>query len=459
MVSELRYRNNQSQQLFVQALSSAWRNGVQVYDVSTWLQRDPEAEDKMLRDGDIAYAVEYRQSLVAGRQWDLQPAIEGSPNAEMAVMVGKSLLSRLKRFSASRKLLARAFFHGARYARIHGETRRMTLGDGRERWWWFPTMLEDIDKRAMRIVPHNDGKEINATWQKWDIAGTKWVPLTEHEAAHTIRHVYNDEQGTLGYGRALREALGWWWHTKSHVFSESTMAAEKFAQGILHAKISGAKEGASSLPNQELIDNWTEALTNMRGRHVLVTDRDDEVEVIQGNGEGWQLLKDLREEMRTVIVTLVLCSNLTTSANKGGSYALAEVQQDSTEALIQFDREALEETLTDHLLGCIWWNNWANMVELGIADEMPRFNIRQEKLHDPTQRAQVAQILNGMGVDLSAQDLYEQTGYRQPQEGEPVVAGKQAMAMPGLPGFGDAGGGGGGMGDPFGAKDLKGPGQ
>lgn len=436
MASELRYRNSQAQQLFVQSLSSAWRNGVQVYDVSTWLTRDPEAEDKMLRDGDIAYAVEYRQSLVAGRQWDLQPANEGSPRADMAVMVGRQLLGKLKRFTASRKLLARAFFHGARYARIHGETRRMTLGDGRERWWWVPTMLEDIDKRAMRIVPHNDGKTIAATWQRWDVAGGRWVDLTEQEAVHMVRHTYNDEQGTLGYGRALREALGWWWHTKAHVFSESTMAAEKFAQGIIHAKIDGLRDASSAEPNSTLIEDWVTAIENMRGRHVIVSDRADDIQVIQGNGEGWQLLKDLRDEMRTVIVTLVLCANLTTSASKGGSYAMAEVQENSTEALIQFDRESLEETLTDHLLGCVWWNNYANLLELGIADEMPRFNIRQEKLTDPLQRAQVAQMLHAMGVDLSKQDLHEQTGFRLPQDGEPTIGGAvpmQPAPLGGLP--------------------------
>jgi Protein of unknown function (DUF935) len=454
MVSELRYRSSAAQQLFVQALSSAWRNGVQVYDVSTWLQTDPEAEDKMLRDGDIAYAIEYRQSLVAGRQWDLQPSMEGSPGSELAAMVGKQLLSKLKRFSASRKLLARAFFHGARYARIHGETKRMTLGDGRERWWWFPTQLEDIDKRSMRIVAHNDGANINARWQRWDVPAGQWVDLTELEAVHMVRHVYSDEQGTLGYGRALREALGWWWHTKAHIFHESTQAAEKFAQGILHAKIDGARDATSGLPNSTLINSWISALQDMRGQHVLVSDRNDDVQVIQGNADGWQLLKDMRDEMRSTIVTLVLCANLTTSADGGGSYAMAKVQENSTEALVQFDREALEETLTDHLLGCIWWNNYANLVELGIADDMPRFNIRQEKLIDPTQRAQVAQTLHGMGVDISSDDLYEQTGFRKPQEGEEVIAGKEeappmSFDMPPAPG------GGADLGDPFGAKDLK----
>ena len=68
MTSELRTRN-QSQQLYVRALSQAWRNTQQLHDPSVWLLRDPEVEEKMLRDADIAHAVGYRRHLIAGRTW------------------------------------------------------------------------------------------------------------------------------------------------------------------------------------------------------------------------------------------------------------------------------------------------------------------------------------------------------------------------------------------------------
>ena len=72
MTSELRLQN-QSQNLYVRALSAAYRNNVQIYDPSLWLARDPEAEEKMLRDADIAHAVGYRRHLIAGRNWRLTP--------------------------------------------------------------------------------------------------------------------------------------------------------------------------------------------------------------------------------------------------------------------------------------------------------------------------------------------------------------------------------------------------
>jgi len=441
MTTELRIRN-QSQQLYVRALSQAWRNRVQLYDPSVWLLRDPEAEEKMFRDADIAHAVGYRRHLIAGRQWTLTPRNETSPRADIAVAIGTELLGGIKHFTDARFNLARAFFSGARFARIHAEPRTMTIGDGKPRTWWVPTRLEDMDKRMYRIVPENDGEEIKAHWERWNVAQQEFQPEDAVDAIQTIRHVYQDDQGQLGHGRALREALGWWWYAKEHVFQESLQAVERFAQGIIHAKVDGAIDAETNLPNTALIQAWQDLLEDMRSRHVLVSDRNDEVEIISGNAEGNQLLKDIREELRSTIFTLVLGANLTTSANEGGSYALAEIQENSTEALIQYDRETLEETLTDDLLGCVWWKNHPNLVELGVADEKPRFTITQEKRQDPKERAEVAGALHGMGVRLSLDDLYEQSGFRKPEDGEDILEGGTPPPAfgGGVPGLGFKGG-------------------
>ena len=436
MTTDLRIRN-QSQNLYVRALSSAWRNGVQIHDPSLWLLRDPDAEEKMLRDADIAHAVGFRRHLIAGRNWNLTPRNEASPRGDMAVSVGMELLGGIKHFTQSRLNLARAFFSGARFAKIHGCMRTLAIGDGRPRTWWVPTRLEDCDKRTFRVVPQNDGTTISAHWERWDLAQSDWVPETLDDSISTIRHVYQDDQATLGHGRALREALGWWWYAKEHVFQESLQAVERFAQGILSAKVDGVRDAATGLPNSELINEWTSVLEDLRSRHVLVFDAADQVEMVKMDGQGWQMLSDIRGELKNTIFTLVLGANLTTAADSGGSFALAEIQENSTESLVQYDRETLEDTLTDDLLGCVWFKNHANLVELGVAEEKPRFAITQEKRQDPQQRATVASTLNSMGVDLALDDLLEQTGFRKPEDGEDVVEGgsNQPDALPGF-GFG-----------------------
>lgn len=438
MTTEMRVRN-QSQQLYVRALSQAWRNNIQLHDPSLWLLRDAEAEEKMLRDADIAHAVGFRRHLIAGRDWNLTPRNESSPVADLAVGVATQLLRGIKHFTTARVGLARAFFSGARFARIHGVPRILTLGDGKPRTWWVPTRIEDMDKRMYRIVPKNDGQTIRSHWERWDVARQEFVVETIEDSVQTIRHTYQDDQATLGHGRALREALGWWWYAKEHVFQESLQAVERFAQGIVSAKIDGGRDAETGLPNTELIRAWQDVLEDLRSRHVLVYDKDDEVEMVKMDGQGWQMLGEIRQELRSTIFTLILGANLTTSANEGGSYALAEVQENSTEALVQFDRETLEETLTDDLLGCVWYKNHANLWELDIIEDKPRFTITQEKRQDPKERADVAAVLNQMGVELAIDDVLEQTGFRKPETGEQIIPGgsPQPAPMPGgMPGFG-----------------------
>lgn len=434
MTTELRIRN-QAQNVYVRALTAAWRSGVQLHDPSLWLVREPELEEKMLRDADIAHAIGFRRHLIAGRQWKVIPQAV-TPRTPLAVGVATALIESIRHFTTARLNLARAFFSGSRFGRIVGEPKVLPLGDGQLRTWWVPVRIEDRDKRSYRIVPEHDGDELRAHWERWNVATGAWVPETLDEATCTIRHVYQDDEATLGHGRALREALGWWWYAKTHVFGETLQAVERFAQGILKAKVDGVRDAETGLPNEELIRAWRDVLEDLRARHVLVHDSADEVEVIGQSGEGWQLLSEVRSELRSTIFTLVLGANLTTAADQGGSYALAEVQENSTEALVQFDRETLEETLSDDLLGAIWFRNHANFVELGIHNQRPRFSITQEKVQDPVQRADVATKLSGMGVQLALEDVLEQTGYRKPEPGEEVIEPTPAAPAPGLGGFG-----------------------
>jgi hypothetical protein len=169
-----------------------------------------------------------------------------------------------------------------------------------------------------------------------------------------------------------------------------------------------------------------------------VHDKDDTISVLEMNGTGAQMLADFRKELRDTIFTLVLGANLPTNASEGGSFALASIQENSTEALLQFDRESLEETMTDRLLGCVWAKNHRNLWELGLADEKPRFNITQEKILDPEVRGRVIQMAVQNGLPVAKLEAYEQLGLRKPEDEEETLAPVAAM----------------GGGDIFGGLDL-----
>lgn len=427
MSTELRVRH-QSQQLYIRALSAAWRNGIQLHDPSLWLLKHPELEEQMLRDADIKHAIQMRRHMVAGSEWQLQPRSPNHERAPMACMVGTELLDHLKDFTGVRLNLARAFFSGARFGRVHGEYRNLTLGDGNVRRWWVPVRVEDIDKRRYRIVPKHDPEtnDISAHWERWNVGLADWEPETAKDAKHTIRHIYQDDEASLGHGRGLREALAWWWYAKEHVFVESLQAVERFAQGVLTAKVNGARDANTGRPNDEVMRAWQDVLEDMRSRHVLVYDEADQIEMVQSGGEGWNLLANIREELKQTITTLILGANLPTTATAGGSYALGGVQADSTAMLIDYDRETLDETLTDDLLGCIWWRNYPNLRQLGIWDQKPRFKTVNKQNQDPKERAETAALLHNIGVDLAVEDIASQTGFRAPEPGEPIVAGASA---------------------------------
>ncbi len=443
MTTEL-YSSHSAQELFTSSMVTALHRAY-IQDPSIWLGRDPEAEEKMLRDPDIAHAVGMRRDQIAGRQWTLLPRDKSAPSAKLSVEVGTRLVEGIHGFTMARGNLARAFFSGSRFARICGETRKLKIGDGKERWWWVPTRLDDIDKRMMRVAnekDHETGKT-KRLWEYYDLESRQWVRETMDGYVRTIRHVYQDDQNNLGHGRALREVLGWLWYAKTHLAQEALTAAERFGSGMLKMGMDGLRDAASGNINEELMRRMVAVLENMRSRHVLVHDKDDSIEHLSMSGTG-DLILNLLKYWQGLTNTVILSANLTVSATEGGSYALAEAQENSTESRVQNEREMLEETLTRDIMRCVWYFNKPNMIEMGIAEEMPRFNLRQEKRLDPVQRATVAIQLLSQGIPLAKSEVYEQTGFREPEDGEEVIEGRQQMPggfqdpfaapMPGIPG-------------------------
>lgn len=418
----LQTANNQAQNLYNAWLTAAYRNGEQLFEPGVWLQRDPEVEDKMLRDADIKHAVGYRQSMIAGSDWEIQPDEPRGSLGPLTKEVGTALVKRIKGFTKARRNLAIAFFSGARYARIHGQHMRLDIGDGKWRTWWVPVRLEDMRKHVLRIKPHNDGENVSAHWQQWNVAKGEWQDLKRSEATEIIRHIYDDDQETLSLGKGLREALGWIWYAKTNVFQDNLSAISRYGGGLLKVAVDGFRQAIENKSNEDVVRDYTRMYQRMRESGILIHDANDTITVEDGNGQGWQLMQDLRQELRSTIFTLVLGANLTTSADKGGSYALAEVQQDSTELIVNYDREALEESLSDGLMRCVWSKNRINLVELGIADSCPRLGIVNAKRQDPQLRAEVARTMSvDMGLPLAEEEVYEQTGFRVPEEGEKVI--------------------------------------
>lgn len=443
MTQELRMYN-QAGELYLSALRSAWRRE-KIEQPSLWLTRDPAAEDKMLRNDVIGHAVNHRCMLIAGRAWNLVPKRPNDPMADLAVAVGTDLVKKIRKFAEARRQLARAFFHGARYATIKTAVKWLDLGDGVMRQWVVPIRLQDENRfRYRKRVRDPHGPNPRAYWEKHQLLGgdgdAGWKPVSRREAIGIIGHVYDDTEETLGYGKGLREALGYPWYALTHCDQEALGAIERYARGWVQARIDKAAHADTGLPNTEVVSKWLTLIEKMQARHAMVLGKDDEIEIAEPSGTGWQMVDRHLDRLEGRVRTLVLSGNLPTAASEGGSYALSNTQENSTEMVVQFDRLAMEEVLSDDLMQALWWFNHANMVELGIQDLQPEFAVTQEKMENPTEVAATAETMNRMGADIASEDLYKRTGFRKPEAEEDVIPGKRepaAAAMGGDPfGFG-----------------------
>lgn len=421
MSSELLVRSANAD-LYARAMIMAWKSGVRLYDPSIALFREPDIEAKVLRHADIAMPVKLRQHMVAGHDWMLEPASDSDVD-KAAAKVMTALVDRVKRFTEARHNLARAFLSGQRYASLCGDAMQLRVGDGKMRTWNVVIRLIDHDKRRFRWKPVDLTEKnlgMRARLQVLSSNNEDWVDVQHPE--WLVKHTYDDSEEMLGHGRGLREALFWWWYALEHVFRDSLEAVERFGQGIILAKIAGAKD-ANGRANSELIDEWKAVLHDMRARNILVMDKDDEVEVVNMNGSGWQLLSTLREELRATVRTLILGAAKTTNDESGGgSYAMAAVQERSTEHLIRYDRETLEETLTDDLIGYLWRANFRNLVDMGLGQaQMPAFRIKERDVVDPERFSKVLQIALSSGLPVRQEEGYAGLGLTPPKDGDQVI--------------------------------------
>jgi hypothetical protein len=443
--------------LYARALVMAYRSGIRIYDPSLAQAREPDIEAKLLRDADIAMAVKLRQHMIAGNDWYIEPATEDPVN-QQAAEVMTALCERIRGFTQSRHNLSRAFVSGQRFATMEGTELDLPIGDGQPRTWNAVLRLRDHDKRRFRWVPNSDTGDGVGVTTHLEVLSTRtgdWIDVQHPE--WLIKHTYDDSEEMLGYGRGLRESLYWWWYAKEHIFRESLQAAERFGQGIITAQIDGAKD-ANGMPNTELVTAWKNALEAMRSEHVLIYDKDDDVSVVNMTGQGWQLLSTMREELRTTIRTLILGASMTTNNEGGaGSHGLAEVQSESTQSLVRYDRETLEETLTEDLIGYLWRANFHNLVAMGLGSaEMPRFKIKQEKAQDPERFGRVVALALQSQIPLKAEEVYDGLGLSQPKQGDEIIEPPQQSpdmggGFPGAPG--GPGGQPGGPQPPGGGQD------
>lgn len=425
-----------SGELFAQALTSAYRSGVRLYDPSIALRQDPEAYESILLHGVIRQAFDRRTTLVAGLSWAVDPGGE-TPADKVAAKLDKALLENIRQFRESRKHLAGACVYGTAFAYTHWAPRWLNVGDGAWREWWVPTRLEAIDRRLFRGIPKRatetsaDGRpveRIRVEWERHDSARGQWVVVAKDDKPNYIRHAFDDSPDRLGHGRGLIDAVRFLWYFRASLWEELLNGAEFWARGFLEVAVNNLREGSKI--NQTIVDQYVEAIERHRSRHVFAHDSQDEVKITQGGGEGANIVVQAISAIDAEIRTLINHANVNTSATAGGSYALADTQADSEQmGTILPDRESLSETLSIALVARGRDLNYANFCALGLAAARPgRFSITNQSLDDPEKTSRVFQTMLASGAPIPKRHYYERLGVPMPAEGEDVLVPTPAPA-------------------------------
>lgn len=396
--------------LYLSDLERAYTKGREVYDPDYALATDPDVYEVVQRDPTAMHAIQQRKHLVAGSRCRVLPADDEDDNRRAAAIVEKILdkTERLGDFTGSRFHLADAVFRGSSWGIIQGRKMRMRIGKGPAREWWVPTGIRPVDKRRFRQFVAQDG---SVGWQFFSIERRAYEPLGDRRAWF-IRLAYDATEDTLNYGRGLIEVLYHALYAKGKVWAEGLAGLEKWAQGIVDAEIDDLRLGDTSATNEAHVSATLDALMKMRARFVFAHGKDVKVTHHETSGTGHEMVLSMDAALKTEIRTLILGANLPTSATSGGSYALAEVQENSTETLVNFDRQIMGNAITRDLIGLVWRMNAGPLREEGLAEaEPPSFAIVSRISRDANAATAVSTLLNA-GVDnLREDEVFEAVGF------------------------------------------------
>lgn len=418
--------------LFVQALRSTYTSGYRVLPPDYALQRDADVYEKVRRDPVIKHAWDLRLHMVAGHRYAVEPAGD-KPTDRMAAAIVGEILEGLPAFTTARAELANAIFIGRTFQLMTGERRLESFAGTAPAAWWIPTSLTDIDNRRFRfrtvINQESSDGEFAVTLELFSVERGTWETVEHPE--WFVKHVYGDEEARLGYGRGLMEAIYFYYWVKTTVMKEGLEGLERWAQGMIVAKIDGMRAADTDKPNATLAQSWLDTIEATRGRHFVAVDKIDDVQVVEPQGQGHAQVESWLSYLDDSMTRLILASVRSTGgATKSptGARAQAETEADSRSALISYDRQILDETITRDLIGAIWRYNTEPFMASGCyGAKMPRFVTVDDEHRDPVQAMEIIKGAREVGLSLREDEVFEAIGF------SPVLEGDKAAEFSPLP--------------------------
>jgi len=415
MLNQIGTRNNER---YNQQIRSNL-NTFALYHTSYALRQDPFVWEKMRQDAVVSFCMDFRKMLAAGNDWFLEPA-STSVEDRKAAKILESLIRRIKDFTGSRYNMAEAIIRGISWQKISGQKQVVKIEGLSYLEWFTITALTEADSRRFQQFPIEGEKNI----YEWKLEDPKAQVYDKIVLSDWVTHVHEKREADLGYGTGLADRIFTYWYFKAEAMDKWLKFVDRWAGGLIHGKIESLRDGNASTPGaQDKAEQLKDALSVMRANNVIVHDKDDEIEIIDAPPNAGKAAQDLIEYLDAGIKVLCLGSGLPTEGDsKGGSFALAKIQADSTKSIVMLDRSRLEETITRDIVGYLWRYNFPILRELGLANvSPPHFKIRDDVKDSPLDRMTVISQAKASGIQLRKDEVYSQLGFSPPLEGDEIL--------------------------------------
>lgn len=349
-------------------------------------------EEMEEKDAHLAGLLQTRKLAVTGLDWEILPADE-TPEAEQAAKFCVEAVAKIKNFEDARFDLLDAISKGYSMCEL-------TWNFQPGRWliesmdWIHPKKVTFVNSMVPRII----------TEDNW--SGVEVPPFK------AVYHRFKSRSGFVTRA-GLARTVAWIWLFKNYAVKDWAGFIELFGQPLRLGKYPA---GAGDADKQALLA----ALASLGTDAAAAISEATSIEFVEAAGKtgSSDVYDRFMKWLDSQEAYSILGQTLTSSSGDGsGSFALGKVHSDVRQDLVESDAGALDETLSNQVLGPLVWLN------LGDSYPVPYFKTHCEPPEDLAAKAGLYTQVQAMGFPMSEQHIEETFGIPRRKEGEtPLVA-------------------------------------
>lgn len=440
--------NPQSQQ-FVAMISALYKSLSPLYDPDNAALQDPNWWAKARRNDRLSAFIDMRLAKVARSSWLMEAASDKPHDAALAATVEQAL-RKVPMFTSSRRHGAKSAFWGRSCLWIEGKRDWAMMGTapgfelGYLAEWWLPTLLRPLDKRQVIYRPSKvkrpDGREVaGVETLLGTIDAGRHEPMEHPECLMTC--VHDDEVERLGYGRGKGEAIAKTLWLIGVIERVGVSGLEFLAHGVVVARLDANARAGTSTDTETLATDTLASIRAMRADGAIVLDSRDEVDVKTMQGGGDQACRAWLEFLYDGLQLMCVGALRPMGGGSGGARAQAETEADSSDDLLDAERELLDEAINRTVVKLFLDLNGGILAAMGLGGAgEPRFRSLRTDHEDPEKVGRILKAAQEVGMSIGADDARRRMGVKKPAPDEETLEAPKPESPFGAPGADPFGG-------------------